>query len=149
MPSITLATSTAQGPLASVVITASWPRLQALQAANLPAPTPTTGIFLIDTGASQTVVDKGLLAPLGLTPTGSVQVHTPSTGSTPHTCDQYDVALLIPGQVSGDTGWLIEAMPVIESDFSAQNIQGLIGRDLLSRAVLIHNGPANTFTLAY
>jgi hypothetical protein len=120
-----------------------------MQSAGLPIPTWVSGIFLLDTGASITSVDTTLVAPLGLAPTGSVLVHTPSTGQTPQSFNQYDVMLIIPGQTTQHAPWVIEAMPVMESDFSAQNIQGLIGRDVLARAVLIHNGPASQFTLAY
>jgi hypothetical protein len=121
----------------------------ALQAAGVALPQPTSGLFLVDTGASQTVIDTALLSPLGLVPTGSVPIHTPSTGTTPQNCNQYDVMLLVPPQSAGQMAWVVEAMPAIESDFSAQSIHGLIGRDLLGAAVLVYNGPAGHFTLAY
>jgi hypothetical protein len=131
-----------------VFVAPSWPRQQALRAANLPVPSPTSGIFLVDTGASTTVVDKSLIAPLGLAPTGAAMCHTPSTGQSAIRFDQYDVMLMVPGNAPGQV-WLVEALPVMECDLSAQGILGLIGRDMLNKSLLVYNGPANEFTLAY
>jgi hypothetical protein len=111
-------------------------------------PAPTNGTFLLDTGASHTCIDKSLLAPLGLTPTGQMPMHTPSTGSTPIMADLYDVMLFVPG-ATGLPGWIIEAVAVTECDFSAQGIHGLIGRDILNKAILVYNGPAGQYSLAY
>jgi hypothetical protein len=56
MATITLGL-TAAGPTVNVVLFPSVPRQAALKAANLPLPAPTSGQFLIDTGASNTAVD--------------------------------------------------------------------------------------------
>ena len=98
--------------------------------------------------AQNAAVDKTLIVPLGLTPTGAGMFHTPSTGATPVPFPQYDVMLFIPGSKVGQA-WIIEAMPVMECDLSAQGIQGLIGRDVLDRAIVVYNGPVNHFTVAY
>jgi hypothetical protein len=111
-------------------------------------PAPTSGAFLVDTGASNTVIDQSLIAPLNLVPTGQVMCHTPSTGAAAVAFNQYDVMLYIPGP-DGAAGWMIEAIPVMESQLAAQGIYGLIGRDLLDRAVLVYNGPTKHFTIAY
>lgn len=111
-------------------------------------PAFTNGTFLVDTGASSTAVDRGLIAPLGLTATGAVMCHTPTTGQNAVRLDQYDVMLLVPGVVATQF-WMIEAVSITECDLSAQGIQGLIGRDVLDRAMLVYNGPAKTFTIAY
>lgn len=126
----------------------SWPRQQALKASGAILPAHTSGTFLVDTGASNTVIDTTIIAPLGLTPTGAVMCHTPSTGQVAQAFNQFDVMIVIPGPGTSQA-WIIEALPVMESDFSAQGIQGLIGRDMLDRALLIYNGPANHFSIAY
>ena len=119
-----------------------------MTAAGLPVPQYVTGTFLLDTGASGTCVDPGLVAPLGLTPTGNVQMQTPSTAGTPVTCSLFDISMYIPG--TGQTaGFMIEAIPVIEAGLRAQGIDGLLGRDVLDRCTFICNGSAGMFTLAY
>ena len=77
MPSINVQI-TSLGPLVLATVGVSVPKQLALQAAGLPPPAGGQGRFLIDTGASGTCVDSALIAKLGLTPTGSVNIHTPS-----------------------------------------------------------------------
>ena len=123
-------------------------RADALRAANLPVPPPTHVIALVDTGASGTCVDPLVLKGLGLTPTGSIPVLTPSTGATPHTADQYDVSILIPSsQIQIPLS--IPALPVMCSELAAQGIQALIGRDILRNCMLFYNGEIGLFSLSY
>jgi hypothetical protein len=147
MPSINVPIGS-YGPLVLATIGISIPRQAALQAAGLPTPSFAQGQFLIDTGASSSCVDSGLITKLGLTPTGSVNIHTPSTNGVTHACNQYDIMLFIPVANSGN-GCLIEAVGVIETSLAAQGIDGLIGRDLLDRWTCVYNGTANLFTICY
>ena len=130
-------------------VSASGPRLSAMQAAGQPWPNPVSVRGLVDTGASATVVDKAVLSQLGLTPTGMASVHTPSTGTTPHQCLQYDVGLVVPGNQQSDPPLLQATLAVTESDFSMQGIQALIGRDLLRSCILVYNGATGLFSLAF
>ena len=136
------------GPIIIAHIGVSIPRQQAMIAAGLTAPPVVQGQFLIDSGASSSCVDAGLIAKLGLTPTGSVAIHTPSTNGVTHSCNQYDIMLFIPGMTSG-TGCFIDALGIIETSLSSQGIDGLIGRDLLDRWTCVYNGTANIFTICY
>ena len=119
-----------------------------MKAAGIAVPTHVSGTFLLDTGASNTVVDTSLIAPLGITPTGTIMCHTPSTGTVAQAFNQYDVAIIVPGAVPGQA-WVVEALPVMESNLAPQGIQGLIGRDMLDDAILIYNGTTKHFTLAF
>jgi len=45
--------------------------------------------------------------------------------------------------------YLWAKMIVTEAPLQGQNIQCLLGRDLLAYGLLVYNGPTNTFTLAF
>lgn len=148
MPSINL-TITPGGPHITVLIALSAPRRDALIAVGKTVPTPVLGTFLIDTGASGTAVDPQLVASLGLTPKGAVMVQTPSTNGQPVPCPTYDVMLIIPSGDAAVAPFFIEALPVMEASFKSQGIDGLLGRDVLSKCILIYNGFTGTYDLAY
>jgi predicted aspartyl protease len=131
-----------------MLVGASAARTQALTAANQPIPTPQNIRALIDTGASHTCVDPMVFTALGLQPTGSTPVLTPSTGATPINADTYDVGIVIPNGTQ--QGLIIPNMPVSASElFQAQGFHALLGRDILERCVLTYNGSMAIFTLAY
>jgi len=130
------------------VVAASQPRAAALKAADEAVPTPVPIRALLDTGASCTCVDPSVLQALSLTPTGSVSVNTPSTGTTPHIADQYDVALIIPPGTGAPL--IFQTIPVVSSELlTAQGFHALIGRDILDKCFFVYNGGVGLFTLAY
>lgn len=120
-----------------------------MQAAGLVVPQFVTGNFLVDTGASCTCVDPQFVASLQLIATGNVPMQTPSTAGVPVYCNQYDVSAFLPDSGSGGGGFYIGALPVIETSFAGQGIEGLIGRDIIDRCTMVYNGSAGMFTLAY
>lgn len=148
MPHFTLQV-TAGGPILSATVWVSAPRQDALRLAGQPFPKPVPIQALVDTGASHTCIDPSVLAALGLTPTGSVLVATPSTGSSPHKADQYDVSLLIPGAHQGHAPLIIPTLSVTESILHGQGFDALIGRDILGNCLLHYNGMTGMFTLAF
>jgi hypothetical protein len=125
------------------------PRSLALQEAGLPKPLPVNGVFLIDTGASLTCVDKALLVQLKIPPSSAIDIATPSTGGEGHTCWTYDVSFFIPHTTGEKKGFYISVLQVAEIDIAHQGISGLIGRDILANANFIYNGEVGFFTLAY
>jgi len=85
---------------------------------------------------------------LGLLPTGTISIRTPSTGAVPHRCNQFDVAIAIviePPEVYVAS----LTIPVIESHLRAHNYQALIGRDVLGQALLVYNGRAGSLSMAF
>ena len=86
----------------------------ALLAANLPVPNPVQIRGLLDTGASGTAIDPSVLTALGLTPTGTTLVNTPTTGATPQVAEQYDVGFVIPGP--NGPPLFSQTLPVIASE---------------------------------
>src|SRR5258708_6516737 len=131
------------GPAVQLWVNMSSPRAAILRASNLPIPASVLIRGIIDTGASGTVIDEAIIQGLGLTPTGSVPIHTPSTGSTPVQRNLYDVSLWY--SVTSSAHPITGAIAVIGTDFTAHNIQALIGRDLLSKCSLMYNGPQSSF----
>ncbi len=126
-----------QGPLLSVLVGPTAARRIALAAGAVPVPAPALVQLLVDTGASMTSIDASIIAQLGLQPTGTVGILTPSTGATPHQCNTYDVEIGIPGYIPGKH---IPALPVVDGHYLSQGHQGLIGRDVLKDARLIYSG---------
>lgn len=146
MPSVNLLISP-RGAADGVRIGVSKPRQEALIQAGLPVPPSLDCRLLIDTGASSTCIDAGIIQQLQLSPSGIVSIHTPSTsaGQT-HPCDQYDVSLAIPHPALSR---IFSAIPVIESQLAHQGIDGLFGRDILDQCVLIYSGELKLCILSF
>lgn len=149
MAQFTLQLDPANGPVLTVVIGVSVARGDALMTAGQPVPAGISARALIDTGASCTCVDPSILAKLELTPTGTVSVHTPSTGPAAHLAEQYDVSLIIPGAGTHHVPLALPAIPVMAADLSVQGIDALIGRDVLRDCIFIYNGSVGLFTIAF
>jgi len=139
---------TNSGPLLETHIGISLPKLQVMSAANQTPPVPVLARMLVDTGASHTSIDQKFVAALGLTPTGSVAVLTPSTGATPHMMPSYDVAFYFVNGHNGGTH-TISIQTVTACDLSAQGIDGLIGRDILANTTLTCVGPLGMYHLSF
>jgi hypothetical protein len=144
VPHLTL-TLTNGAPLIDVVIGVSQPRAAVLQSSGQPVPPPVVARLLVDTGASHTCLDHSVITQLGLTPTGTVPMHTPSTGAIPENFSQYDVSIIL---VHNVTNRMFAAVPVMGSNFAPQGFQGLLGRDILKDCLLIYTGPDNAFMLS-
>jgi hypothetical protein len=146
------------GCFVDVAIHISEGRVAALTAAGKPLRKPFLGAGLVDPGASNSMIDVTIVKMLGLQPTGVISILTPSTGSTPYNCNQYDVSVWFPQAPTLIQQTLQQAatphpvhltLPVTDTDFSAQGFQVRIGRDVLARGVFIYNGLCGRFTLAF
>jgi hypothetical protein len=138
----------ANGPILSALVTVSEARAAALNAVSQQIPPAVPIRALVDTGASCTCIDPSVLVALSLTPTGSVNISTPSTGSAPHSADQYDVGFAIPN--GGGLPFFLRTMPVIASELlNPQGFHALLGRDVLQHCVFVYNGDMGFFTLAF
>jgi hypothetical protein len=120
-----------------------------LKAAGRATPPAKQVSALIDTGATASGIDLPLLKALDLQPSGEITILTPSTGQGEHRCLTYDISVNFLGLVGGLGGQLFQAVEVLGLDLSRQPIDMLIGQDILKESILIVNGHANFFSLAF
>jgi hypothetical protein len=70
----------------------------------------------------------------------ALAINTPSSIGV--LCHQYAARLIFPNNVVGEA-------VVIEAPLEGQHVQGLVGRDILSEAVLVYIGYTNQFTMSF
>lgn len=128
------------GPTLSVEIGLHPNLIQLLQQQGQQAPSPVAGLGLIDTGAGVTAVDVSILQSLQIQPVGVVRVGT-AGGQT--TQQRYPATVRFP-----ELGFEGRFTSVIGADLTGQGIIALIGRDVLSRALLVYNGSIGHFILS-
>ena len=140
MPSLTQTIPNLEqvGPVIDISITQSQPYLKALKITQAKA---IRVLAMIDTGATSTVIQRGIMQALEINPVGKAKINTPS--STGVECDQFDVQLVFPNSIN------IPSIIITEAPLQGQHIQCLIGRDILKHAVLIYTGYNNTYTLSF
>jgi hypothetical protein len=123
--------------------------MAALNKAGLPTPTVAIANLLVDTGASQTAINSSILAGLGLSPTGTQQVHTPSTQGVPHVCNTFDVGLMVHGALMSQVVHFVPALPVLDGQFKPQGVDGLLGRDVLASCRVTYSGPDQLLMVSF
>lgn len=149
MPYFTRQVAQDSSLLVVAVIGISQARRNALNSAGQPVPPPVQVQAMVDTGASCTCVDPTVLSHLGLSPTGTTPMVTPSTGGQPIQATQYDVSLMIPS-APNQTPLFHHTIPVVESQLVAmQGFHVLLGRDVLGECLLVYDGRMGLFTLAF
>ena len=80
--------------------------------------------------------------------TGQIPIHTPSTQGQPHMCNQYDVGLTIYGAQT-EIVYVNTALPIIEGQFKAQGIDGLLGRDILALTRMTYLGSDSWYAISF
>ena len=138
------------GPLVNANVAVSEGRKTALIAAHQAVPDARIIRALVDTGAGFTSIEPAVLQALGLTPTGTIDIVTPSTGQGVHTTDTYDVDFSIAGAAPQDPPLVLSNLRVAACElYLKQGIHALIGRDILERCILVYNGSLAVFSLAF
>jgi predicted aspartyl protease len=131
-----------EGPTISVIVRPSTAFLSARKGGGDAEEVPSVrSLMLVDTGASGSAVDQEVIAMLGLQPTGSIAIATPSHEH--HDVLTYDIDLIIE-----QNQFHIPDVPVFATGLKNQGIHGLIGRDVLQHMLLVYNGYSGDFTLA-
>ena len=143
MPSFTkqLPDLIATGPLTEVQFVISQALEDTLVSAGEPIPAPVQATALIDTGVSATVIQHGIAYRLGLKPVGQIEMNTPSSTNVP--CYTYAIRVVFPNNV------LVGGITAVQAPLEGQNIEALIGRDILRLGVLVYTGYMNQFTLSF
>ena len=147
MPSFTFPLA-ADGPLLEITVSVSRSRRYVLTRFGLPVPQPVKVRALIDTGATFSCLDDSVFSRLDLSSKGTVPILAPTTGAIYQLMNRYDVDLELLATPTQRL-FLLEDFPVLEAPLAAQGIEGLIGRDVLSRCVFVYDGTANTFSLSF
>lgn len=149
MPHFTLAVES-NGPIVNAGVSVSEGRRAALIAAGQVVPEMRTIRALVDTGASFTSIEPQVLQALNLTPTGTIEIVTPSTGNQTHTTETFDIDFAIGGATPQDLPLLIPNLRIAACElYLRQGIHALIGRDILNRCILVYNGSINAFSLCF
>ena len=137
------------GPVLQVLVEVPGPLAARLQAEGTPIPSPAIGLALIDTRPTRSAVDDAVIQALGVQPSGVVNVGTAAGFQRQYL---YSAKFSFPGA----------NLPTLEfAQLTGVHLAGhlvphlnrplivLIGRDILSRFVMIYHGPSASITLAY
>ena len=116
-----------------------------LQQENKPIPAPLTGLGLIDTGASATMIDQDAVSLLCVSPVGMVNLITPA-GPSQSPLYPVRLAIVVPGNPPLLAASLASAAA---GPLKAQGLLCLIGRDILQRAILVYNGTDGSVSIAF
>jgi hypothetical protein len=136
------------GPILDFWVGVSEPRRRLLESKGLPVPPALRLPFIIDTGADTTMVNDQHMRTLGIPPRGRRDIVTSSTeAGTPSWCETYDISLMLVR--GGDDPFVIPALEAFGRPLYGGSIEGMIGRDVLSRLTLVVEGRSNRFRLEY
>jgi predicted aspartyl protease len=130
----------AAGPILQIFVGPSREIIAALGHDIAAAPVAVSA--LIDTGAAVTVITPDAAALLALRSVGETPIHTPTT-IEPVRCRQFHVNVYLSSMV------VIENVLAVEAPLTGQPFQCLIGRDVLSRGILVYDGLNNRFSLTF
>jgi hypothetical protein len=135
------------GPILDVLMAVSAPRRRLLSAHGLDAPPALRLSLILDTGAETTMLNEQHLRTLAIPVRGQRDILTATSDEKPTACNTYDVSLQIP--TYGDPPFSMPALEVLGRPLFNHSIDGMIGRDILSRVKLMIDGPRRTFRIDY
>ena len=130
------------GPILDLQVVPSRAASAAMKSAGQTPPEPVTVSAMIDTGASNCVIQNGIAQNLNLQPVGSHLINTPTSQNVQ--CFQYAVGLVFPATAGLNLSITME-MVVTEAPLVGQHIQCLLGRDFLAHGIPVYSGPEESF----
>jgi hypothetical protein len=142
MPTFTFAYTdlATRGPVIEMHVAVDTETQANLEKAKLPVPAPFLVKALLETGSSATTISQEVAAALGLHPVHSTLVSSPAARDVERAV--YSVRLLFPNSI------VFEGL-AIEEPLPGQDVQCVIGRDILQRAVFIYNGTSGVFSVSF
>lgn len=148
MPTIT-GEITDHGAVICILVGVGATKLSLLQRLKMPIPTPIRVRAQIDTGSHVTGFSRDVFNALQEGPFGRIRLRTPSTRpDEPFFAEQYEVTLTF---VSGMSQYPFRAVRAIASDDFSQGeeVEAIIGRDVLDRCNFQYVGTARQFELFF
>lgn len=133
------------GPIIQVRVGISAVLRALLTSIGLSVPPAVQADLLVDTGAEGTAVDDTIIAALGLQPTGSANMRTPSTGAKPLIIPTFEIELTLPA----NNPKVFPTLTVCGGHFLTMGYHGLIGRDVLAHCRMDYDGPRDFVTLSF
>ena len=99
----------------------------------------------LDTGASVTVLDPGVIAALGLEPVAAAGLHVLGRDEVSHH-GVYEVEVCLAAD-EGPAVWV--SVAALEGPVNPKGTAAALGRDFLARFTLVYNGPAGRFSVRW
>jgi len=135
------------GPIVDVMVSPGREATAQIVAGGQSHPVPQTVKMLVDTGAETSALDENIIEQWQIS---YVRAGWARTMTSTKPVRMYDLALSLKGQ-QGQPSWDVGSLVVTarREPFEGMPYSGLIGRDLLDRAVFVFNGPGHHCTLAF
>ena len=127
------------GPIFPIEVSLPQTLADYLTKQGVPVPPSIKGNALVDSGASISAVDLSVISSLQISPVGVATIST-AAGSVQR--DLYPARFILPHLVA-------EFETVIGADLRPQGLVALIGREFLSRFLMIYHGNAGRVILAF
>jgi hypothetical protein len=129
-----------RGPVLDVGVTISAADEAALQAAGRPVPAPVTVQALVDTGAGISGLGAATARLLGLVPTDTRLIATPSAAAV--WMNVYTIRFLLPGGAE-------EEVKAAGAELAGHGTGAILGRDVLAHAMFVYVGYAGQCTISF
>jgi hypothetical protein len=100
---------------------------------------PATVAALIDTGASNSMIDRAIPKDLGINTVGQTTLDSATHKDVPS--ELFDLTFVI---IAG----FVKDVRCLEADFDGRPFRAIIGRDILASCLLVYTGWTNTYTLS-
>lgn len=128
------------GPRVQISLSPLEEQIKSLTDRGKDIPTPVVGHALIDTGASSTCIDQDAANRAGLAVVDSGPMHSATHAN--------EIVPIFAGLMKIHGLSNIEAGRAYGVNLDSQGLIALIGRDVLSKCILVYNGIDNSFSLS-